>query len=227
MTTSRPADRAAPPASAPALAALADDLFRPSGRVLFELGQVLGRGGYGTVVLARNVRTGALVAIKRFHTDGPAGALGAAALHAIADKERRIWVGLRHRNVVAYEGCFTGAGGELNLVVEYVDGWSLADHVAQRRPYTASVDVWSLGCTVLELATGRRPWHDHTAMGALVAMARARHPPLPPGLSPQCRSFLAACWVWEPTRRPSPAHLRRHPFLAKAQPVAPSGGEGE
>lgn len=262
----------------------------------FELGQVLGRGGYGTVVLARNVRSGQLVAIKRFHADAASDATALADLNARAVKEQRVWAGLRHPNVVRYLGCFTDETGALSLVVEYVNGWSLAEHVAQygsfpeplvaeitrqligglaylhsrgvthrdlkpanvlvtrdgvvkicdfgvsaapsvpgisgrtvcgtphyiapevieQRPYTASVDVWSLGCTVMELATGRRPWHELTAMSALVALSKNRRPPLPSGLSSACRSFLSACWVWDPAARATTSQLRRHPFLATA-----------
>ncbi|GAB0491924.1 hypothetical protein MMPV_003180 [Pyropia vietnamensis] len=262
----------------------------------FELGQVLGRGGYGTVVLARNVRSGQLVAIKRFHADASADATALADLNARAVKEQRVWAGLRHPNVVRYLGCFTDESGALSLVVEYVNGWSLAEHVAQygsfpeplvaeitrqlidglaylhsrgvthrdlkpanvlvtrdgvvkicdfgvsaapsvpgisgrtvcgtphyiapevieQKPYTTSVDVWSLGCTVMELATGRRPWHELTAMSALVVLSKRRHPPLPPGLSSACRSFLSACWVWDPAARATTSQLRRHPFLAQA-----------
>lgn len=262
----------------------------------FELGQVLGRGGYGTVVLARNVRTGQLVAIKRFHADAASDATALAELNSRAVKEQRVWAGLSHPNVVRYLGCFTDESGALSLVVEYVNGWSLAEHVAQygsfpeplvaeitrqlidglaylhsrgvihrdlkpanvlvtrdgvikicdfgvsaapsvpgisgrtvcgtphyiapevieQRPYAASVDVWSLGCTVMELATGRRPWHELTAMSALVALSKSRRPPLPSGLSSACRSFLSACWVWDPAARATTSQLRRHPFIASA-----------
>jgi serine/threonine protein kinase len=211
-------------------------------------------------------------------------------------KEQRIWDGLTHRNVVAYKGCFFGEEGELNLVAEYIPGWSLADHLSQinkfpehlvaritkqivdgldylhregvthrdikpanilvdpsgvikltdfgvssaldvptmtgntlvgtphfiapemieGRPYNKSVDIWSLGCTVLELATGRRPYHDLRAHEALFRIAQDRKPPpIPAAVSPTLRDFLKTCWVWDPEKRPLTAHLKRHPFLAK------------
>ena len=86
----------------------------------------------------------------------------------------------------------------------------------EQRPYTFSVDIWSLGGTILELATGIRPYHDLAAMQALFRMVQDRRPPLPPSLSPNCRSFLELCWTWDPQQRPGAAVLKSHPFLAGA-----------
>jgi serine/threonine protein kinase len=266
---------------------------------VFEIGTPLGRGGFATVYLAKNLRTDELVAVKRFHP--VASALPDAKKKAEmaarrALKEQRIWDGLTHRNVVAYKGCFFGEEGELNLVAEYIPGWSLADHLSQinkfpehlvaritkqivdgldylhregvthrdikpanilvdpsgvikltdfgvssaldvptmtgntlvgtphfiapemieGRPYNKSVDIWSLGCTVLELATGRRPYHDLRAHEALFRIAQDRKPPpIPSSVSPPLRDFLKTCWVWDPEKRPLTSHLKRHPFLAK------------
>lgn len=269
-------------------------------RNLFDIGKPLGRGGYATVFLAKNRRTKELVAIKRFHPPCSSlpNAKEIAQMHARrALKERHIWEGLFHKNVVSYLGCFFNEDGALNLVAEYVPGWSLADHLAhitkfpehlvakitcqivdgldylhragvthrdlkpanimidpegtvkitdfgvssaldvptmtgntlvgtpwyiapemiEGRPYGKSVDVWSLGCTVLELATGRRPYHDLKAHQALFKMVSDRMPPIADTLSPVCRDFLKTCWVWKPEQRPYPTHLRRHPFLANAR----------
>lgn len=64
------------------------------------------------------------VAIKQFHTADPHQS-------RLAVKEQRIWEGLDHPNVVKYEGCFIADDGGLNLVVEYIDGWSLARHLSR------------------------------------------------------------------------------------------------
>lgn len=268
-----------------------------NGEDVFEMGLVLGRGGFATVYLAKNLRTGELVAVKRFHPQNTATpeAKKKAALQARrAIKEQRIWDGLRHKNIVSYRGAFFGVNGELNLVAEYIPGWSLADHLSQitkfpehmvacitqqivegldylhkagvthrdvkpanilvnpdgvikitdfgvsssidvptmtgntmvgtpwyiapemieGRPYGKSVDIWSLGCTVLELATGHRPYHNMRAHAAMFRMTQDRMPPIPRKLSPVLKDFLKTCWVWNPVERPLPSHLRRHPFLA-------------
>lgn len=264
---------------------------------VYEMGVPLGRGGFATVFLAKNLRNGELVAVKRFHP--PNGASHEVKRKAEvslrrAIKEQRIWDGLAHKNIVTYKGCFFGEQGELNLVADYIPGWSLADHLSQiskfpehmvacitlqivagldylhkngvthrdvkpanilvnpdgvikitdfgvssavdvptmtgntivgtpwyiapemieGRPYGKSVDIWSLGCTVIELATGKRPYHNLRPHIAMFRMTQDRMPPIPKNISPVLRDFLKTCWVWDAAQRPTPPHLRRHPFLA-------------
>jgi serine/threonine protein kinase len=31
---------------------------------------------------------------------------------------------------------------------------------AGKKGYTSKIDIWSVGCVVLEMWTGRRPWND-------------------------------------------------------------------
>ena len=45
-------------------------------------------------------------------------------------------------------------------------------------------DIWSLGCTVIELLDGRPPYHKLQPMHALFRIVNDDHPPLPEGASP-------------------------------------------
>eukprot|EP01059_Diplonema_ambulator_P003273 TRINITY_DN1295_c0_g1_i2.p1 TRINITY_DN1295_c0_g1~~TRINITY_DN1295_c0_g1_i2.p1 ORF type:complete len:522 (+),score=186.88 TRINITY_DN1295_c0_g1_i2:131-1696(+) len=61
-------------------------------------------------------------------------------------------------------------------------------------------DIWSLGCTVLEMATGHHPWKDLENVAAVVykvAVERAM-PPMD-GVSEELRSFLQRCFRCEET----------------------------
>ena len=45
-------------------------------------------------------------------------------------------------------------------------------------------DIWSLGCTILELLTGVPPYFDLTTMQALFNIVEDKHPPIPDSCSP-------------------------------------------
>jgi mitogen-activated protein kinase kinase kinase len=80
-----------------------------------------------------------------------------------------------------------------------------------------AMDVWSLGCVVLEFATGRRPWSQLDNEWAImfhIGMAQ-QHPPLPePGqLSEQGIDFIRQCLMIDPYDRPSAAEMREHPWI--------------
>jgi len=77
---------------------------------------------------------------------------------------------------------------------------------------TAS-DIWSVGCTVIELLTGNPPYYDLGTFSALYRMADDIHPPIPEGLSSEMISFLKHCFVREPSERPTAKMLQRHEFI--------------
>jgi cell division control protein CDC15 len=66
---------------------------------------------------------------------------------------------------------------------------------------TTSCDIWSLGCTIIELLTGNPPYHDGNRFYALSRMVSEPHPPLPKDISPECEDFLMQCFKKEPELR--------------------------
>lgn len=51
---------------------------------------------------------------------------------------------------------------------------------AQGQGYSAKVDIWSLGCVVLEMFAGRRPWSREEAIGAIFKLGSLNQaPPIP------------------------------------------------
>ena len=64
--------------------------------------------------------------------------------------------------------------------------------------YSAKIDIWSLGCVVLEMFAGRRPWSKEEAIGAIYKLGSERiAPPIPddvgPYITPAAIAFLADC----------------------------------
>lgn len=79
-----------------------------------------------------------------------------------------------------------------------------------------AVDVWSLGCVILEMASGRRPWASLDNEWAIMYnIAQGNPPQLPTSdqLSEQGLDFLKRCFVRDPKRRASAAELLQHEWI--------------
>ncbi|NWS81106.1 M3K3 kinase, partial [Toxostoma redivivum] len=78
--------------------------------------------------------------------------------------------------------------------------------------YGRKADVWSLGCTVVEMLTEKPPWAEYEAMAAIFKIAtQPTNPQLPSHISEHGRDFLKQIFV-EARHRPSAEELLRHQF---------------
>jgi len=86
-----------------------------------------------------------------------------------------------------------------------------------RRGRHGAMDIWSLGCVVLEFATGRKPWSNLDNEWAIMFHigVATQHPPLPdPGqLSPLGINFIKQCLTIDPMKRPTTKELLNHPWM--------------
>ncbi|CAA7408391.1 unnamed protein product [Spirodela intermedia] len=91
----------------------------------------------------------------------------------------------------------------------------MAPEVARGEDQGPEADMWALGCTVIEMATGRPPWPD--VADPIAAIHRiafsADAPELPGHLSDGARDFLGKCLDRDPRKRLSAAELLDHPFV--------------
>lgn len=92
----------------------------------------------------------------------------------------------------------------------------MAPEIVENGHGTSACDIWSLGCTVLELITGFPPYYDLDVMPALYRLVQDPHPPLPSGISTKLTDFLLACFQKEPLIRVSASELLNHKFIVEA-----------
>ncbi|KAL9601008.1 MAG: hypothetical protein Q9219_002830 [cf. Caloplaca sp. 3 TL-2023] len=89
---------------------------------------------------------------------------------------------------------------------------------SQSTGYSAKVDIWSLGCVVLEMFAGRRPWAKDEAIGAIYKLGSLNMaPPIPDDvageISAEAVAFMLDCFTVDPSERPTAETLlSRHPF---------------
>ncbi|KAG2724520.1 hypothetical protein I3843_01G020400 [Carya illinoinensis] len=79
-----------------------------------------------------------------------------------------------------------------------------------------AVDIWSLGCTIIEMLTGKPPWSEFEGAAAMFKVLRDT-PPIPETLSSEGKDFLRCCFQRNPAERPSAAWLLEHRFLKNSQ----------
>lgn len=78
------------------------------------------------------------------------------------------------------------------------------------------VDIWSVGCTIVEMMTGKPPWGDINGVQAMFNVLN-KAPTIPENLSSLGKDFLQCCFQRRPEDRPSASNLLNHPFLRCSQ----------
>ncbi|XP_010501010.1 PREDICTED: mitogen-activated protein kinase kinase kinase YODA isoform X2 [Camelina sativa] len=92
--------------------------------------------------------------------------------------------------------------------------WMAPEVVMSQNGYTHAVDVWSLGCTILEMATSKPPWSQFEGVAAIFKIGNSKDTPeIPDHLSNDAKNFIRLCLQRNPTVRPTASQLLDHPFL--------------
>nr|GAT44122.1 MAP kinase kinase kinase [Mycena chlorophos] len=87
----------------------------------------------------------------------------------------------------------------------------------QKKGYNSKIDIWSIGCVVLEMWAGTRPWTGDEMVAVMFKLFQSKQPPpVPEGLvlTQQADDFRLKCFAINPEERPTAAELRRHSYLA-------------
>ncbi|CAK7335576.1 unnamed protein product [Dovyalis caffra] len=92
----------------------------------------------------------------------------------------------------------------------------MAPEVLRKEGLDFASDIWSLGCTVIEMATGRPPWSYKASnpMAAVLNIACSnQRPKFPIHVSEEGMDFLAKCLERNPESRWTAEELLDHPFI--------------
>ncbi|KAI9268217.1 kinase-like domain-containing protein, partial [Phascolomyces articulosus] len=98
----------------------------------------------------------------------------------------------------------------------------MAPEVIELKGATPKSDIWSLGCTLVELATGKPPYANMIAMSAMFRIVEDDYPPLPDHMSIDMQDFLMQCFQKDPNNRPSASELKQHPWILSHKQQCPS-----
>lgn len=95
--------------------------------------------------------------------------------------------------------------------------WMAPEVIKNPTGCNLAVDIWSLGCTVLEMATGKPPWSQYEGVAALFKIGNSKElPAIPENLSDEGKDFVRLCLQRNPLHRPTAAKLLEHPFVNNA-----------
>ncbi|KAI9142655.1 hypothetical protein BKA69DRAFT_1065643 [Paraphysoderma sedebokerense] len=90
----------------------------------------------------------------------------------------------------------------------------MAPEVIELTGASTPSDIWSVGCTVIELLTGNPPYHGLAAMAALFRIVQDDHPPVPETVSATVKDFLLQCFQKDPNLRVTAKKLLKHPWIS-------------
>ena len=119
--------------------------------------------------------------------------------------------------------CDFGTAAYLNEIHRELQGtpfW-MAPEVILEESYNTACDIWSLGCTMLEMLTARNPFYHINSVPAKVMMTIAYDdidkpvnlPDTLTNISAPCKDLLMKCLTKKAIRRPDANQVLLHPFL--------------
>ncbi|MEE6489078.1 hypothetical protein FKM82_015479 [Ascaphus truei] len=93
----------------------------------------------------------------------------------------------------------------------------MAPEVINESGHGRKSDIWSAGCTVFEMATGKPPLAHMHKMAAMfyIGAQRGLMPTLPDYFSKKARDFVNLCLTRDQHERPSAVQLLQHPFIKR------------
>eukprot|EP00828_Plagiopyla_frontata_P035895 TRINITY_DN4749_c0_g1_i1.p1 TRINITY_DN4749_c0_g1~~TRINITY_DN4749_c0_g1_i1.p1 ORF type:complete len:180 (+),score=33.29 TRINITY_DN4749_c0_g1_i1:341-880(+) len=97
----------------------------------------------------------------------------------------------------------------------------MAPEVIRQTGHGRYADIWSIGCTLIEMITGKPPYAEYqNPITAMFYIGKNQSPPsFPKDLSKDCEDFLLSCFKKNPTERKNVYQLRQHRFITGEAPI--------
>jgi len=94
--------------------------------------------------------------------------------------------------------------------------WMSPEVVTQTK-YDTKADIWSFGCTLVEMASGKPPWSNYEFDNPIQAIMKIglsdEIPEIPSNISAELLTFIKHCLQRDPAIRKTAAELLLDPFL--------------
>ncbi|EAR85614.2 cyclin-dependent kinase-like Serine/Threonine kinase family protein (macronuclear) [Tetrahymena thermophila SB210] len=103
---------------------------------------------------------------------------------------------------------------KMNKSLKGTPNW-MAPEVIERTGHTTSADIWSIGCIVIEMITGKPPYPGLSAKEVFTKIASGVLPDFPKGISFECKEFLEGCLQTDPKKRLTTSQLLKTPFILR------------
>ncbi|CAR23234.1 mitogen-activated protein kinase kinase kinase STE11 [Lachancea thermotolerans CBS 6340] len=89
----------------------------------------------------------------------------------------------------------------------------MAPEVVKQVVTTKKADIWSVGCVIIEMFTGKHPFPDFSQMQAIFKIGTNTHPESPSWASDEAKNFLLKAFELDYRQRPDSIELLQHAWL--------------